>query len=59
MKVKNFRAEVNRARRTGQERSGIEVSWRQKKNGDWILGDQATIRFAVYPTSVLLPKTLV
>ena len=31
MKVKNFRAEVNRARRTGQERGGIEVSWRQKK----------------------------
>jgi hypothetical protein len=35
MKVKNFRAEVNRARRTGQERSGIEVSWRQKK--EWRL----------------------
>jgi hypothetical protein len=26
MKVKNFRAEVNRARRTGQEPSGIEVA---------------------------------
>jgi hypothetical protein len=55
MKVKNFRAEVNRARRTGQQRSGSEVSWRQKKNGDWILSEP-TIRFAVYPTSVLLPK---